>query len=338
MNLVTGGTGLTGSWLLLELSKRNEPIRALKRKNTDLTAVENLFREFLSIEHFEKIEWVEGDLLDLPSLDCAFSGIETLYHTAALVSFDVRHRKQIYRSNVIGVENVVNTALAHKVKNLICFSSISTLDEDENQNQIDENSKWNPELPHSWYAISKKRTEMEFYRAGEELTTHLLILNPGVIIGSYDGHRPSEKLFERAFKKTAYATNGQTAYVDVRDVAYCAVEIAKRELWNQKFVLAAGNMKFSEVFDLLRENRNMNKTRILSDSKIKWLKKFSFLSGFLGGRVIDRATYAALTGKSVYNNEKVKQMLNFSFIPVQEALSFHSERYLKITKSQKLNN
>ena len=39
MVYVTGATGLIGSYLLLELSKRGKKIRALKRKTSNLNSV-----------------------------------------------------------------------------------------------------------------------------------------------------------------------------------------------------------------------------------------------------------------------------------------------------------
>lgn len=335
MNLVTGGTGLIGSWLLLELSKRGKPLRVLKRKESDTAFVKDLFLEFLSIDHFEKIEWVEGDVLDLPSLDYAFAGVETLYQAAAFVSFNPKDRKQIYKTNVVGTENVVNTALAHKVKNLICFSSISTLDADENSKLINENALWNPEIPHSWYAISKKRTEMEFYRAGEEAVVNLLIVNPGVVIGSLDGNRSSESLFKRAFKNKAYVGSGQTSFVDVRDVARFTAELVEREVWNNKFILSAGEARFSEVFNLLRKEQKLGKCTVLSDATLGFVKKLSVLGGLFGGQVIDKAAYNALTGSAVYSTEKIKAQSGLSFIPVEEALRFHAGRYLKNKNSKK---
>ena len=60
MILVTGGTGLLGSKLLEKLVNGGHKVRALKRNTSRLDKV-------LSIQ--DKVEWVEGDVLDIPSLE-----------------------------------------------------------------------------------------------------------------------------------------------------------------------------------------------------------------------------------------------------------------------------
>lgn len=336
MNLVTGATGLVGSWLLLELSKRGKPVRAMKRIGSSVEPVKNLFLEFLDLEHFEKIEWTDADLLDLASLSNAVKGVETIYHTAAKVGFDPRYRKKIYRTNVYGTENLINTAAEMSVSNFLFVSSISTLDAEIGSQTIDENSKWNPELPHSDYAISKRRAEMEVYRTSEETGMNICIVNPSVIIGSLNSRRSSESLFERAFRKSGLTTDGITGFVDVRDVAFCLAELAEKEIWNQKFILNAEDLKFSEVFDLIRKKHNLKKMTVLSNAQLKLIKNLSKLSLMFGGPGITNAAYSALTGKSNYSNRKIMDVLDFKFISVKDSIEFHSERYLRL-KSKNSN-
>src|SRR5690554_914992 len=86
MNLITGGTGLVGSHLLLLLLENNENVRAIYRseKNKEKTRV--LFELYKKEHFFEKIEWVQADINDIPTLEKAFEGITHVYHCAAYVS------------------------------------------------------------------------------------------------------------------------------------------------------------------------------------------------------------------------------------------------------------
>ena len=43
MNLVTGGTGLVGCHIIMDLLKQNKEVRALKRPNSDLKQVKAVF-------------------------------------------------------------------------------------------------------------------------------------------------------------------------------------------------------------------------------------------------------------------------------------------------------
>ena len=332
MVYVTGATGLIGSFLLLELSGRGKAIRAMKRKDSSVESVKNLFLEFSDLESFEKIEWVETDLLDIPSLSETLENVETIYHTAASVGFDDRFRKSIQDVKVTGTENLVNLAIAAGVKNFAYISSVAVLDEAPGSNLITEESGWDSQRVHSEYAISKKKGEMAVWRASQE-GLNVVVVHPSVVIGSLDGTRASEKIFELARRKKAYASAGLTGYVDVRDVVYSLAELVERKLFNQAYILTSEDKTFVEIFDFLRSRWKLGKTNVLSERKLKFVRIISQLGRIFGGRYMSKPSYHALTGKSKYSNNKIKDALGISFRPVKEALVFHGDRYLK-TKSK----
>lgn len=316
---------------MLELAQRGQRIRAMKRDSSSVQAVEQLFADFSASDRFNQIEWVEGNLFDLPLLEEILEGIDTIYHCAASVSFDDRQAKEIRLINHIGTENLVNLAISNSISNFIFVSSIATLDALPDSKEIDENAKWNPELAHSEYAISKKKAEMEVWRASQE-GVRVLVVCPGIVIGSLDGKRESEKIFQYASKSKAYATEGMTGYVDVRDVAYCMAELVSRSKWNEKYLLVAENKSYVWVFDYLRKKWGMSPTQILSKGKLKWIKRLSVFSRLFGGRYLSRASFHGLTGKTIYTHYKVCEDLGFGFLPVEKSLDFHSERYKKLKK------
>ena len=93
MVLVTGGTGLVGSHLLYFLLKKEKAVRATHRKNSDLLYVKNVFGYYTEAvdSFYERIEWVEANVTDIPALTEAFIGITKVYHAAAYISFDPKH-------------------------------------------------------------------------------------------------------------------------------------------------------------------------------------------------------------------------------------------------------
>ena len=90
MILVTGGTGLVGAHLLYRLSQTESKIRAIYRTEAKIKKTKHVFGYFTENvdDLFNKIEWVEADILDLPRLMEAFQDVSHVYHSAALVSFD----------------------------------------------------------------------------------------------------------------------------------------------------------------------------------------------------------------------------------------------------------
>ena len=132
------------------------------------TGNNKFFKQNKSQELFHKIEWIEGDLLDVTFLPTALKEVKTIFHTAANVSFDEKNAEEIIKINVIGTENLVNEAIASNVKEFIYVSSIAAMDDlNPVTKLIDEKSTWNNELKHSTYAISKYRGEMEVWRGSQ---------------------------------------------------------------------------------------------------------------------------------------------------------------------------
>ena len=64
-------------------------MRALRRATSKLNKVEDIS---------DQIEWVEGDVLDIPSLEEAMKDITEVYHCAAIVSFNPSSRQPCMKS------------------------------------------------------------------------------------------------------------------------------------------------------------------------------------------------------------------------------------------------
>ena len=78
MILVTGGTGLVGSHLLYKLVSENQQVKAIYRRAHTLERVKHVFSYYSENykELYDKIEWVEADLNDVPSLELAFKDVD----------------------------------------------------------------------------------------------------------------------------------------------------------------------------------------------------------------------------------------------------------------------
>src|SRR5688572_9865007 len=109
--LVTGGTGFLGAYIIKNLVEKNLQVRALRRSMK--------LPFFIPEKIFEKVEWVDGDILDVVALDEAMKGIDSVIHSAAIVSFSKKNRREMYKVNVEGTENVVNLALENNVRRII---------------------------------------------------------------------------------------------------------------------------------------------------------------------------------------------------------------------------
>ena len=111
MIFVTGGTGLVGSHILLELSQKGEQFKALKRDSSSFSICENIFKHYNAEDLFEKINWVVGDINDIPSLESGMQNCDMVLHAAGVVSF----APCIYYSNWVFPKFGIRTYLTREL-------------------------------------------------------------------------------------------------------------------------------------------------------------------------------------------------------------------------------
>ncbi len=250
MILLTGGTGLLGSHIAYELVSRGEKIRALKRKGSSTELTQKIFGFYSSdsTNLFERIEWIEGDMLDIGSIELALQDISEIYHCAAIVSFNPKEKEKMLAINIEGTSNLVNIALEVGIKKFCHISSIAALGFTIDGSLINEDVWWKNDPDNSWYAISKYGAEREVWRAAEE-GLNVVILNPSFILGPGDTSKTSTEIFGVLKKGNAWYTIGENGYVDVRDVAIAAIKLMESKISNQRFILSAENLSYKDLFD-----------------------------------------------------------------------------------------
>ena len=236
MILVTGGTGLVGAHLLLKLTENEDSIRAIYRTATTIEKTKSLFRLYQKETSFVKIDWVHADITDVPSLEIAFQNVDYVYHCAGYISFDPNDEEKLRKINIEGTANIVNFCLSKNIKKLCHVSSIAAFGNViSNKIYIDEETEWNPEVYHSDYAISKYGAEMEVWR-GQQEGLQVVIVNPGVILGSTIWKEGSGAIFTKIKNGLKFYTLGETGYIGVNDLVSTMFKLMERILLVNVFV------------------------------------------------------------------------------------------------------
>jgi UDP-N-acetylglucosamine 4,6-dehydratase len=117
--LVTGGTGSWGYELVHQLLKTNpKKIVIFSRNESSQVAMKRKFED-------ERLLFCIGDIRDKDALIKACEGIEYVFHLAALKHVPVceDHPYEALKTNVIGIQNLIEAAIENKVKKVINIST-----------------------------------------------------------------------------------------------------------------------------------------------------------------------------------------------------------------------
>lgn len=337
MILVTGGTGLVGSHLLYKLVKENEQVKAIYRRAHTLERVKHIFSYYSDnhLDLYEKIEWIEADLKDIPALKIAFKGVDYVYHCAAFVSFEPNKYYQLRNVNIEGTANIVNLSVSNNIKKLCYVSSIAAIGQEANPDQfITEQTEWNPEEDNSVYAITKYGAEMEVWRGTQE-GVPAVIVNPGIILGpGFWKGGSSGNLFRLIYKGLNYYTSGSTGYVDVWDVCSVMHKLMLSDIKNERFILISENLSFKtfqkKVAKALGVSPAQKEAGFLM-LEIGWRLDW-FVSKLFGKRrKLSKQLAKSVRTKTIYTNVKIKNTLDIEFSTIDNSIAMVSAYYLKDT-------
>lgn len=324
MELITGGTGIVGSHLLFELTAAGKRVRALLRPGSDRSIVERVFRHYRAdaTELLERIEWVEGDLHDMPALQESMQGVTQVYHAAALVSFDPRDNKALHHTNAVGTANIVDAALLSGVQRLCHVSSTAAIGVEPPGVERNERSPWSETPDTSPYAASKYAAELEVYRGIAE-GLDAVIVNPCIILGPGMAGRSTMTLVERIRKGTSFHTVGSNAVVDARDVAACAVRLMHEGGSGERYLLVGENLTYQELFATLAICLGRPATKYALPPLVLALAwRLERLRTLFGGRpfITRHTAHSAVISRS-WSSAKVIELLGYTFRPAHEAAS-----------------
>ncbi|GGW55122.1 nucleoside-diphosphate-sugar epimerase [Winogradskyella epiphytica] len=339
MILVTGSTGLVGSHLLFKLISDNKKVRAIYRREKTLNRVKHVFSYYSDDAEalFNKIEWIQADINDIPKLQMAFKDVTYVYHCAAFVSFEPDKYKQLRKTNIEGTANIVNLSISHQIKKLCYVSSIATIGHHSNpETLIDEQTEWNSEGDNSIYGITKYGAELEVWRGTQE-GLDAVIVNPGIILGpGYWNSGGSGSIFKRIYKGMTYYTTGVTGYVDVWDVVEVMKRLTESDIKNEGYILVSENMNFK---NFIQKTAEALKVEAPTKEAKSWLLSVAWRLDWLNSKLFGkRRSLTKQTAKSLqnlkrYDNSKIKTALSFEFKPIEKVIEVVSQRYLNDLES-----
>ncbi|GAB5416621.1 MAG: SDR family oxidoreductase [Crocinitomicaceae bacterium] len=325
MIFVTGGTGLLGSQLLYDLVSQGKQVRALYRSKSRLASISHLFR-YRNPENgtalFEKIEWVVGDILDIPGLLEQMKGCSHVFHCAGLVSFHPKDHAHVFKINREGTANMVNVALEVGVEKFCHVSSTAAIGGDHLK-PITEATKWKNGEVTSGYSLSKNAAEREVWRAKEE-GLNVVIINPCVILGPGNWNETSLTIFQTVSKGLKFYPPGSNATVDVRDVSYSMIQLMDSDIEGERYLCVGSNQTFKELMtEISGQLAIPAPTRLAKRWQVeiaRWALKI--VKGITGNRsAITKETVHNLFAHKHYDTSKLASAIGIKFRPLKEQVA-----------------
>ena len=309
--LLTGATGLLGSYLLPRLLGAGYRVRALYRE--DGTAPTQPPGESLS--------WCAGDLLDPESLETALQGIDAVVHAAALVSYQRRDRERLFQINETGTANLVNAALYRGVPRFVHVGSVATLEHGGLQ-PASEDQYWPLSQPPTAYGQSKFQAQREVWRGRAEGLSIATIF-PAVLVGAAGGRRnPTlEQLREFSVRYPRFYPTGGNGFVAATDVAEAILRVLARHRSSDRYVLSAVNWSYRELLAAFAAAAERPApTRALPARALRWLGR---LERWRGGPFADLLSPEAIrlaTTTFHYDGTRAERELDLSYTPIPSLL------------------
>ncbi|MGL4629597.1 MAG: NAD-dependent epimerase/dehydratase family protein [Leadbetterella sp.] len=332
--LLTGFSGLIGNHIAELVLESGHSLKALVRQSHDLIVPEKIKAQ---------VTLVEGDILDILSLEKAIEDVDWVIHSAAKVSFARKDIDSMMKTNIEGTANVVNVSLSAGIKKLCYISSVAALgkpnqssDEKNKVYTINESAKWLDDTDISAYSKSKYLAENEVWRAHME-GLPVVIVNPSIVLGEGDWQRSSSQIFKYIFDQKPYYTDGSINVVDVKDVARACLDLLYSDVSGERFILNAQSIIYKDFFDSIAARFKVNAPSFkvkpwMIEIVWRWESVKSLITG--SAPLITKET-AGITKRTInFDSRLIQDRLNFNFTSLDSTLDRICAFYIEYAKKK----
>ncbi len=241
--VVTGANGFLGKHLCHLLLKNKWHVYAMCR----------------SVEKFNTLKLaakpIIADINDVPAMQKGFPDVvDALFHTAASTNTWFKNNKQQNKTNLGGMQNMINLAKQKQVKRFIHTSSVVAFGmHQDNENISEDMEKYGK---NSWVNYVRTKAISELYLLDDK-DIDAVVLNPTHIIGPGDRNNWVRLIQMIAQNKLPSIPQGSGSFVDVRDVANGLLKAYEQGRKGQNYLLGGHNMSFKTFIDEVAQQLNV---------------------------------------------------------------------------------
>lgn len=316
---VTGATGHLGNVVCRILCANGWHVRALYRSEASMLSRLPL-------------ELVQGDVLNLPSLEKFFEGCDIVIHCAAIISVHGDPDGMVYKTNTEGPGNVLKAATKAGVKRIVHISSVHAVEELPHSAPFDEKRPYKRKGAYP-YDLSKAEGEQILLSSGQAGAPEIVVLRPSAIIGPYD-FKPSElgkAMLDFYRRKIPALPEGGYNFVDVRDVAQSVVQAIDQARAGEVYLLTGKYYSMKAFARMVQDVTGVRTTKMvlpfyLLRALLPLISLWSKISGASPVLSLE-AIVAVKNGHPDMDNSKAVSELGHQSRPLEESIRDFYEWY-----------
>lgn len=312
--LVTGANGLIGANLCRSLLQRGYPVRAMVRKSSDLSAIQNLH-----------LDLAYADVLHPETLYVAAEGCELVFHTAAVFAYWGVADSELERTAVEGTSNMLVAARAANARRFILTSSSVVFG--SSARSVARSEADPPDEAYSPpYCLSKLHQERAAVKLAAELDLDLVVVNPCITVGPYDTKLSPSNAIVVAYLSDPFRATfpGGCNIVSVQDVAAGHVLAAEKGRRNESYLLGSENMEWSLIHRTIAELCGVPGPQVYANHTASYLAAtlHELWAQFTKTRPLTSREQAKMVGQFYwYSHAKAAAELGYAPRPARQALA-----------------
>lgn len=324
--LLLGSSGLLGHNVLNCLLGKGHSVVALVRNAETLADVAG--NKALTV--------VNGSLLDVAALREAAKGCDAIVNCAGTTDMSLLRYDDYVPVNKTLVEYILEVMGDVGIDRLVHVSSANTIGFGTPQNPGTEADEIRAPFSRSFYAQSKLEAEKILtWEARQHPERHIVVLNPGFMVGPYDFKPSSGKLLLAAYKRRLMAApGGGKSFVDVREVADTVANALTMGRSGERYLLTGEAMSLRDFYALqARLCGYRQRLVVLPDWLVALVGRVGDLLRWMGVRTqLSTRNVNQLMVSEYYSNDKARQELAFKPGQVSDAVSDFFHWYLQAEK------
>ena len=314
MILLLGASGLLGHNVLLKLLDGGYRVVALVRD--DKSIADMCGNSLLTV--------VKGSCLDVEILRKTMCECDAVINCAGTTDMSLLKYDDYLPVNRDLCEKILQLMDECDIHTYVHISSANTIGYGAMDHPGDESCEMRSPFSESYYAKSKREAEamLEWY-AMEHPQGHVIILNPGFMIGPYDAKPSSGKLLLAGYKRRLMAApSGGKSFVHVADVAQAVVNALTMGHNGERYLLTGESLFLRDFYALQASVCGYRQSFVsLPPAIVRLAGRVGDLLRYFGIRTqLSTRNVRQLLAMEYYSNAKARSELAFSTTPIQQAI------------------